>query len=118
MTPSGLSTGLRNLVNQTRKTDLDEILGLVRTEMARLSGEAVPPVSKVLPARRNWALTPDGFARALSRLAWDALGVRETGMPLAEVVGTLGREIQRIEDESVAATRSSTSSTKASDTKS
>ena len=73
-----------------------DIAAIIRLEIDRLSGKDVPPVPKGTPPRRSWALTPDGFARALSRLTHGAVAKRGDGLGLDDVVAALREEIDRM----------------------
>lgn len=68
---------------------IDALVAVMRTEIRRLNAEDVGPVPKGTPARRGWALTPDGFARALHKLTTTALGARASGLSVDAITAAL-----------------------------
>lgn len=102
MTKDDLGLELETLTDEasaheTYRISSADIAALIRLEIDRLSGRDVPPAPKGTPARRSWALTPDGFARALTRLTHRSLGKRGTGLTLDEIIECLREEISRMD---------------------
>jgi hypothetical protein len=82
--------------HETHRIPDEDVAAMIRLEIDRLSGKDVPPAPRGTPPRRGWALTPDGFARALSRLTLRSLGKRGSGLTLDDVIACLREEIERM----------------------
>lgn len=82
--------------HETYRLEDEEIATIMRLQIRRLKGEDVPAVPKGTPARRSWAITSDGFARALANLTWKAIDPKRGAMAVADVVEALAEEMRRM----------------------
>ena len=68
----------------------------LRAEIRRVTGLPVDPIPKGTPARRQWALTPDGLARQLNKLTTRALTLKKDRLSVDAVADALREEIERM----------------------